>query len=85
MAVRRTANTALIEAAREEAARLVRAVAEPRLPGDRVSRRIARAAQRLGWTAIRTEKIWRKEAHRIDSYEMDQLRREVAARAIKFP
>lgn len=62
------------EAARQEAAELVRSAAEPRAPGEQIQRSIARAATRLGWPYRRTEDIWRREARRIDSWEMDQLR-----------
>lgn len=62
------------EAIKVEAAVLVRNVAEPRKPGDSVRLRIARAAARLHWTYRRTEDIWRREANRIEVWEMDQLR-----------
>lgn len=61
-------------AAREEAARLVQLAAEPRAPGERIKVSIERAARRLGWSYGRVEDIWRREARRIDSWEMDQLR-----------
>lgn len=60
--------------ARKEAAALVRAVAEPSHPRDTVRARITRAAKRLKLSYRRTEDIWRGEAHRIESYEMDKLR-----------
>jgi hypothetical protein len=57
-----------------EAAILVRVVAEPTIRGESIKARIARAATRLGWTYRRTEDIWRREARRIEAFEMDQLR-----------
>jgi hypothetical protein len=66
--------SALREAARNEASALVRLVAEPRRMDETVSSCIRRAAILLGWSYRRTEDIWRKEARRIDSWEMDQLR-----------
>lgn len=65
---------ALAEAHRAEAAELVRRAAEPFVMGERINSLIARSAQRLGFTYVRTEDIWRKEARRIDSWEMDLLR-----------
>jgi hypothetical protein len=62
-------------AARNEAAALVRLVAEPSRPRDTVRLRIARAALRLNWSYGRTEDIWRGEAHRIEAFEIDQLRK----------
>jgi hypothetical protein len=79
--MRRDEIRALLEAYREEASRLVKAVALPEMTGDTVKVCIARAAQRLHWTFNRTEDIWRKEARRIDAYEMDQLRRLTVTRA----
>lgn len=81
MPKRRDELRALLQAYREEAARLVKAVAEPAIMGDTVKVCIARAAQRMRWTYNRTEDIWRMEARRIDAYEMDQLRRMTETRA----
>lgn len=81
MPKRRDEIRALLQAYREEAARLVKAVAEPAMAGDTVKVCIARAAQRLRWRYNRTEDIWRQEARRIDAYEMDQLRRLTDIRA----
>lgn len=72
--VRKESIRALVEASREEAAKLVRTAAEPPLVGDTIKTTIARAASRLGWDFNRTQDIWRKEARRIDAFEMDQLR-----------
>jgi hypothetical protein len=63
--------SALREAARDEAAKLVRLVAEPRGMGDTITRCIERAARRLGWSYRRTEDIWRQEARRIEAFELD--------------
>ena len=65
----------LAEAARREAAELVQRAAEPRAPAEKIKVSITRAATKLGWSYRRTEDIWRQEARRIDSWEMDQLRR----------
>lgn len=64
----------LREAAKVEAAVLVRSVADPQRWGESVQARIARFATRLGWSFRRTEDIWRREAHRIEVWEMDALR-----------
>lgn len=53
---------------------LVRNVAEPSSSEETIKDRIARAALRLGWSRRRTEDIWRREAHRVEVWEMDQLR-----------
>ena len=53
--------SALREAARDEAAKLVRLVAEPRGMGDTITRCIERAARRLGWSYRRTEDIGGKK------------------------
>jgi hypothetical protein len=66
---------ALADAAKREAAELVQRIAEPRAPAERIKVSITRVATRLGWTYRRTEDIWRQEARRIDSWEMDLLRR----------
>lgn len=65
---------ALREAARIEAASLVRQVAAARGFDETIQACIQRAALRLGWSYSRTEDIWRREARRIESFEMDQLR-----------
>lgn len=65
---------ALREAARNEAAALVRLAAGPRGYDDTIRHCITRAAARLGWSYRRTEDIWRREARRIESFEMDSLR-----------
>jgi hypothetical protein len=65
----------LAEAARREAAELVQRAAEPRAPAEKIKVSITRAAKKLGWSYRRTEDIWRQEARRIDSWEMDLLRR----------
>jgi hypothetical protein len=75
-----TTHKQLADEAREEAARLVRLIAEPRAPGERIKVSITRAAARLGWSYRRTEDIWRMEARRIDSWQMDLMRRLVGKR-----
>jgi hypothetical protein len=75
MMSRRDAIMALREQARSEAARLVRLAAMPRQMDDTVAACIARAAGKLGWSYSRAEDVWRGEARRIESFEMDQLRR----------
>ena len=67
------ANAQAKEAARLEAAKLVKLVAGRRY-GDSVKVSIARAAVALGWPYSRTEDIWRCEARIIHSHEMDMLR-----------
>ena len=69
-----TSIATLRKAASEEAARLVRLAAEPLTTRDTVNRCIQQAATRLGWSYTRVEDVWRKEARRIESWEMDQLR-----------
>jgi hypothetical protein len=64
---------ALAEAARDEAANLVRLVCAQHI-GEGVKEHISRTAQWLSWSYSRTEDIWRREARRIDSWEMDILR-----------
>lgn len=59
--------------ARTEAAGLLRKIAGPARAS--VQSKIARAAERLRWSHARTENIWHEEALRIDSWEMDALRR----------
>jgi hypothetical protein len=60
----------------DEAQILVRRCAEPRPAGDQVKAAIRRASQRLEIPFSRTRDIWYGDARRIDSEEMDQLRRE---------
>lgn len=69
---------ALREAARKEAAALVRQVAGPRGHDDTIQACIARAASTLRWSYTRTADVWRGAARRIESFEMDQLRREAS-------
>jgi hypothetical protein len=64
----------IIAAYRTEAAQLLREVAAPLFPKEKVKSRIGRAAKQLGWTFVRTHKIWHKNAGRIDAHEMDALR-----------
>jgi hypothetical protein len=71
---RRQAIDLLRQAARREAAGLIRLVPLPPEPEDNVTRRIERAASRLGWGWRRTKAIWQREARKIESFEMDQLR-----------
>lgn len=66
-------HAARIEAARDEAANLIRLAAAGAYASE-IGIQIARAASRLGWTYRRAEDIWRREARRIDSWEMDMLR-----------
>lgn len=65
---------ALRKAARSEAAALVRLAAGTRGFDDTIQACIKRAASSLGWSYGRTEDIWRGEARRIESFEMDALR-----------
>ncbi len=67
-----------------EAAFLIRQVAEPRPVGDTIKAAIGRAALRLRWPFIRVKKIWYAEALRIDSEEMDELRRFARKQAAQF-
>lgn len=59
----------------DEAAALLRQVAEPRPVGDSVKAAIGRAARRLGFSWRRTKTIWYGETSRIGAEEMDALRR----------
>ena len=59
----------------DEAAALLRQVAEPRPVGDSVKAAIRRAARRLGFGYRRTKTIWYGETTRIGAEEMDALRR----------
>lgn len=72
---RRDGFDALREAARNEAAALVRLAAGNRGYNDTIQACIARAAQNLGWSYGRTENIWREEKQIIESFEMDALRK----------
>ena len=71
---RRNTIAAQREAAREEAASLVRQVASGRSMHETIEACITRVATLLGWSHSRTEDIWRREARRIESFEMDALR-----------
>jgi hypothetical protein len=82
MSFKRESRSALRKAARDEAARLLRASVLPRGPDETIKAMIARAARQLGWNFARTQDIWRHEAARIDAFEMDQLRRLVATKGI---
>lgn len=63
-----------------EASILLRRVAEPRPVGDTVKAAITRAAKRVSkhmrqpMSPSRAEDIWRREARRLDSEEMDAIR-----------
>ena len=59
----------------DEAAALLRQVAEPRPVGDSVKAAIRRAAKRLGFGFRRTKTLWYGETTRIGAEEMDALRR----------
>lgn len=74
MVMRPEAFDALREAARSEAAALVRLAAGTRGMNDTIQACITRAAGKLGWFYGRTEDVWRGEARRIESFEMDALR-----------
>jgi len=67
------ANAQAKEAARLEAATLVKLVAGRRV-GESVKVSIARAAVALGWSNSRTEDIYRMEARTIHAWELDMLR-----------
>lgn len=67
-----------------EASFLIRQVAEPRPVGDSIKAAIGRAAERLQWPWVRVKKIWYAEAQRIDSQEMDELRRFARKQAVQF-
>ncbi|MEI9804144.1 MAG: hypothetical protein WDN48_06310 [Pseudolabrys sp.] len=62
------------QAQRQEALALVKRVAGVIRENESIKARINRTAELLGWDVRRTEDIWRGEARRIESYEMDQLR-----------
>jgi hypothetical protein len=59
----------------EEAQALIRRCAEPRPAGDPVKAAIRRASLQLQMPFARVKAIWYGEARRIDSEEMDRLRR----------
>lgn len=59
----------------DEAQTLVRRCAEPRPAGDLVKAAIRRASSRLDLPFSRTRDIWYGDARRIDSEDMDRLRR----------
>ncbi len=42
--------------------------------GATIARRVMLTARKLGWSYTRTNDIWRRQARRIDAFEMDQLR-----------
>lgn len=45
------------------------------MKGETTKARIRRAAHVLGWPYSRTRDLWHGDAHRIDAYEMDALRK----------
>jgi hypothetical protein len=59
----------------EEAAVLARRCSEPCPAGDYVKAAVGRAAERAGINYRRMRDIWYGDARRIDSWEMDALRR----------
>jgi hypothetical protein len=59
----------------DEAQTLIRQCAEPRPAGDSVKAAIRRASLKLQMPFVRVRAIWYGEARRIDSEEMDRLRR----------
>ena len=59
----------------DEAQTLIRQCAEPRPAGDPVKAAIRRASLKLQMPFVRVRAIWYGEARRIDSEEMDRLRR----------
>lgn len=65
---------ALVDAARDEAAKLVKKAGGPVLTGETTKARINRTASLLGWEPSRTDDIWHRKARRIDAHEMDALR-----------
>lgn len=62
----------LREQDKREAANLIR-VCAPISDGDSIKARITKAAKALGWTYRRASAVWRKEAKRIEAFEMKQL------------
>lgn len=64
----------------EEAARLIRGIAEPCPPGDSVKAAISRASRRIGWSFSRTRAIWYADARiRLAAEELDDLRSKARA------
>ncbi len=84
MIVRATNHHYLAQAARQEAALLIATVSCRRV-GEPVKRAIERVAAKLGWSYTRAEDVWRCEARRIDSWEMDMLRTAARVRRKKSP
>jgi hypothetical protein len=62
-----------------EASDLLRTLALPAVPGERVAAAISRAAARAGLTFNRARSIWYAEARAILAEEMDQLRMRASA------
>lgn len=62
-----------------EASSLLRVLATPAVPGERVAAAIARAAHRAGLTFQRTRSLWYQEARAILAVEMDELRKAAAS------
>ena len=62
------------ERARIEAAVLIRVCAEPNIDGEPAQHRIDRAAEKLDWNTRRVAALWRREAAKVESWEMDELR-----------
>lgn len=60
--------------AADEAAALLRDLAEPRPVGDSVKSALRRAARTVGISSSRVKSIWYREARRIDASEMDAIR-----------
>lgn len=57
-----------------EASSLLRTLASPAIPGERVAGAIARAAHRGGLTFQRARSVWYEEARAILAVEMDRIR-----------
>lgn len=57
-----------------EASGLLRTLATPAIPGERVAAAIARAAHRGGLTFQRARSVWYEEARAILASEMDRIR-----------
>lgn len=70
----------------DEASSLLRAIAEPRPIGDTIKTAITRAARRVTpflpepMSYGRAEDLWRREARRVDAYELDAIRSAKAKR-----
>lgn len=62
-----------------EASSLLRVLATPAVPGERVAAAIARAAHRAGLTFQPTRSLWYQEARAILAVEMDELRKAAAS------